>query len=283
MVLVTGATGMIGNYVVKKLLARGYGVRGLSRSSGGDVADKKAVNRAMDGVGAVVHLAACLDLTLGRDEFFKTNVLGMKNILESARLMKVPTVVNVSSGVVYGGGVMIDEKTPLKKGTVDNYVGSKIEALRLVEKYRKKGQNVINVFPTAVIDVNRKAEMKSRGLIRFVWKVMGGIPGGLMGMFGPRWRRINCVLVEDVANGIILAMEKGGVNEDYILGGVDITIESYLKKMVAIYKRWYCPVRLPGWIAEKMWRVSFEDKCFSIIKAKKEIGYIPTRTRKLFC
>jgi nucleoside-diphosphate-sugar epimerase len=249
----------------------------------GDITDIETLSGLMDGVTKIIHMAACLDLSLPLEQFYKINVEGTKNIFDMALENKVKLIINTSSAVVFGGNPdkIKNEKTVIKKFNLDNYAKSKIKNLQLVDEYRKYDLNIINVYPTAVIDINKKPKLESTKLMGLIWRIAGGIPGGIVGLFGSGKRKINYVLVEDVANGIVLAMEKGKKNSDYILGGENIMIKDYLKKMARIYHSWYLPIRIPSWVVKKLWHISVGNNCFSSEKAKKEIDYDLRGTRKL--
>jgi len=288
-ILVTGGTGMIGSYVVKNLLEKNYQVVVLTRRKKinkknlnyfkGDISDMRTLSGLMKNVSVVIHLAACSDLTLPLPEFNKINIQGTKNILDLAIKNGVKLIINTSSTVVFGGSPLVEknEKTVFKNGVLDKYTETKIKNLFLINEYRNKNLNIINVYPTAVIDINKKPKLNSQKIINLIWKITGGIPGGLMGLFGSGKRWINYVLVEDVSKGIILAMEKGRKNGDYILGGENILIKDYLKKMAKIFKSYYFPIRFPSWMTKVIWKISLEDNRFSILRAKKELNYFPKK------
>ena len=70
-------------------------------------------------------------------------------------------------------------------------------------------------------------------LQRFLWeKVGGGVPGGIINLIGKGSRILNCVLMEDLVKGLLLAAEKGSSGEEYILGGANITAKNYLKLLL---------------------------------------------------
>lgn len=119
LVLVTGASGMLGRAVAADLLVRGYRVRTFHRGSGtlpgaesvrGSVTDQAAVARAVDGVDAVVHLAAKVSFTGDWEEFVATNIDGTRHLLEAARAAGVPDFVFVSSpSVAHLGSSIVGE------------------------------------------------------------------------------------------------------------------------------------------------------------------------------
>jgi nucleoside-diphosphate-sugar epimerase len=116
-VLVTGASGLLGSAVARGLVARGDDVRTLQRRPSGvpgaqDVAgsltDPDAVARAVDGVDAVVHLAARVSLAGAREEFDAVNVGGTSLLLDAAERAGVRRFVQVSSpSVAHAGSSLV--------------------------------------------------------------------------------------------------------------------------------------------------------------------------------
>jgi nucleoside-diphosphate-sugar epimerase len=108
LILVTGSAGRIGQAAVQELKARGHRVRGFDlvstpgadESHVGSLTDFVAVCQAVEGAGAVIHLAATPD----DDDFFTkllpNNVVGVYHVLEAARLAGVARLVLASSGQV---------------------------------------------------------------------------------------------------------------------------------------------------------------------------------------
>ena len=108
LVLVTGSSGRIGRAAVQELQARGHRVRGFDRvpTPGladmvtGDLTDEAAIARAMQGVQAVVHLAATPDDADFLAEIVPNNIVGVYHVLEQARAAGVRRLVLASSGQV---------------------------------------------------------------------------------------------------------------------------------------------------------------------------------------
>ena len=104
-VLVTGASGLLGGAVAGLLAGRGHKVRTFQRRAGspgtdfvaGSVSDPEAAARAVDGMDAVIHLAAKVSFTGEWREFEDTNILGTQVLLKAARSAGVRDVVFVSS------------------------------------------------------------------------------------------------------------------------------------------------------------------------------------------
>ncbi len=137
MILITGATGLSGHFVVLELLRRGHAVRGLARASSaarlqslgidvaiGDLADPDSLRRACDGVDGIVH-AACTDTDSTVD------IAATQALLDG---WQAGPFVFFSSLDVYGYSTapLIDEDTPLDEGHNDN-ARCKVVCERLLE------------------------------------------------------------------------------------------------------------------------------------------------------
>ncbi|QCR20770.1 NAD-dependent epimerase/dehydratase family protein [Agrococcus sp. SGAir0287] len=116
-VLVTGASGFLGRAVTAALVAEGHAVRTLQRRPSGvtgasdvlgTVADAAAIARAIDGVDAVVHLAAKVSLAGDPAEFRAVNVEGTRTLLDAAQAEGVQRFVQVSSpSVAHAGSALV--------------------------------------------------------------------------------------------------------------------------------------------------------------------------------
>lgn len=116
-VLVTGASGMLGREVALELLRAGHHVRVLQRGPSaladveevrGSITDAAVVETAMDGVDAVVHLAAKVSLAGDPAEFERVNVAGAEVVLDAAETAGVSRFVHISSpSVAHGGSALV--------------------------------------------------------------------------------------------------------------------------------------------------------------------------------
>ena len=157
-ILVTGGAGFIGSNLVDALLARGYSVRVLDNLSTGkrsnlpadkrveliegDVADAQVVRSALQGCGAVVHLAAVASVQASVDDpvgTHRSNLIGTLNVCEAMREAGVRRVVFASSAAVYGNngeGQAIDEDTP--KSPLTPYAADKLASEHYLDFYRRQ-------------------------------------------------------------------------------------------------------------------------------------------------
>ena len=159
-ILVTGADGFIGSHLVEELIKDGYEVRAFVFYNSfntwgwldtfpqetlqkievftGDVRDPNAVRTSMEGVDAVMHLAALIAIPFSYyapDTYVDTNIKGTLNILQAARALGTERVLVTSTSEVYGTAqyVPIDEKHPYQGQSP--YSATKIGADRLAESF----------------------------------------------------------------------------------------------------------------------------------------------------
>lgn len=132
-VLVTGSAGSIGRVVAPALVKRGHVVRGFDREASGrlddehrgDLTDRAAVDRAMEGVDAVVHLAAYPNNADFLDVLVPSNVIGLHHVFEAAREAGVRRMVLASSAQA-AVGAMRAEPHPVpidRRPTPRNHYG----------------------------------------------------------------------------------------------------------------------------------------------------------------
>jgi len=272
-VLVTGGTGTIGKKVVEKLIEKKFKVYVLSRKK---LKENKKVTYLKGDINSdikikncdfIIHLAACLD-SRDKESCYLTNVDGTKNILNLAKKLKIKKLVHISTIMVFKDSLnKVGNENWKKEKKSDNfYIDSKINAELIVKESTIPS---VIVYPTAVLDLKNRAEPYGSDIARFLWKIAGGFNGCISCLFGSGQRIFNYVLVDDIANGIILALEKGKMGESYILGGENIEVSKYLKKMARFYKTHTLPIRIPNFFAKST------NMNFSSQKAINDLNYNP--------
>lgn len=253
-VLVTGASGFVGSAVARALVARGDDVRVLLREGSsrkniegidcriliGDMRDVKAVTKAMEGVRHVFHVAADYRLW-ARDptEIVRNNLEGARAVMEAARTTGVERIVYTSSVAALKpvAGRAVDETSRHDEVTVIGvYKKSKLVAERLVERLAGEGLPVVIVSPSTPIGPR---DIKPTPTGRIIVEAANGRMPAFVDT------GLNLVHVDDVAQGHLLALDKGRIGENYILGGEDVRLRDMLALIAPLVGRKPPRVRLP--------------------------------------
>jgi len=225
--LVTGATGLVGNNVVRMLLSRGEPVRAFVRSHTssdralaglpievcrGSLSDEAAVQAAVDGARIVVHSAAMVHCGWRhRAEMMEANVEGTRIVAAAARRAGA-RLVHVSSVDAIGlraDRAPADEDTPPGGMPECPYVVTKRDAERVVHEEIARGLDAVIVNPVYMLGPWDWKPSSGRMLLEV---------GSGKGLFAPPGAN-DFVDVRDVAGGILAAAERGRPGRRYILGG----------------------------------------------------------------
>ncbi len=242
-VFVTGGTGFIGTNLVRSLLQEGYSVRALVRPTSrldnlqglgvetvkGDLNDPDLYQQ-MQGCQVLFHVAAHYSLwQADREALYQSNVLGTRNILAAARKAKIERTVYTSSVAAIGvgqPGEIVDEthQSPVEK-LIGHYKKSKFFAEQEALKAAQAGQDVTIVNPSTPIGPwDIKPTPTGDIILRFLRRQMPAyVDTGL-----------NLIDVRDVAQGHLLALEKGKTGDRYILGHQNLTLKAMLDQIAQI-------------------------------------------------
>lgn len=305
-VLVTGATGFVGSAVVRALLARGRAVRVLVRLRSrrdnldglavepieGDLTDAASLARAVAGCAAVVHVAADYRIWVPDPRaMLRANVEGTRALMLAALAAGVGRVVHCSSVAALGltgTSEPADETTPVDPAKIIGiYKQSKYQAEQAVlELVRGRGLDAVIVNPAAPIGP-RDIRPTPTG------RMIADAASGRMPAYVDTG--LNVVHVDDVADGHVLALERGRTGERYILGGENLGMKALLALVaheagrrppalrLPIAALW--PVALgcealarlgvPPLVVRDHLRMARKKMFFSSDKAIAELGYAP--------
>jgi len=300
--LITGATGFLGWHVARLLVERGHKVRALVRPSStlkeldaetctGDLRDPDSLARAVKGCDTVFHIAADYRLwARNQAEMYASNVEGTRNLLTAARREGVERFVYTSTVGCIGmtEGAMGDENTPI---TLDEMTGpykrSKFLAEQVAIEFSRDRFPVWIVNPTAPVgDHDWKPTPTGKMIVDFL---RGGMPAYLD-------TGLNIVDADDIAEGHLLALEKGRPGERYILGCRNMTLCEIFEALEGISGRKAPKFRIPYMVAyvagavSTAWagvarteprapldgvRMARKKMWVSHAKAERELGYRP--------
>jgi nucleoside-diphosphate-sugar epimerase len=240
---VTGGTGFIGSRVVRRLRDRGDDVVVLARrpekASGldaeiveGDLGDADAIRRGVEGCQAVFHIAA--DYRVGmptskRESMYDSNVRGTERVLDAADDAGVDRIVYVSTVNAFGNtnGRVVDETYARNEsdGFVSYYDETKYRAHKLAQERAAQGAPIVIVQPGLVYGPGDHAIVGTM----IEQASTGKMPAKAFPELG-----LNMVFVDDVADGILLAHDKGQAGESYVLGGEITTQGEMIDKAARI-------------------------------------------------
>ena len=303
-VLVTGAAGYTGFALACSLVAAGVGVRGLVRKPSqdhdlapagvevlsGDVRDRATIERALEGIDTVYHLAAVFRRAGIPDTEYRTvHVDGTRNLVECSAVAGVRRFVHCSTVGVHGsvGPGPASEDAPLRPG--DIYQQTKLEGEQMAVRTAERA-----ALPLTVV---RPGPIYGPGERRFL-KMIGGVARRRFVLVGDGSPRFQMVYVDDLVEGIRLAGESpNAVGRTYILTGEEApTLAELVSEIADVARvpapRWRVPV-WPVWLAGALCeavciplriepplfrrRVRFftSNRWFDTSRARAELGYQP--------
>jgi len=254
--LVTGASGFIGGAVAQALVRRGADVRVLLRPGTvpnlaepgeveifrGDLRDAQAVRAAIRGRDAVFHAGALYSFSAPPSEVAAVNVGGTRNVIDAVRA-EGSRLVYTSSIAAVGAmhdGVLPDERSMPVGPAPGPYKKSKREAEDLVRREAQAGLDAVIVNPTFPVGARDVKPTPTGCVIRDF--LDGRMPAYVdTGM--------NVIDVEDVAEGELLAFDRGERGERYILGHANLTMREFLDELATISGRKPPRFRMPHAVA----------------------------------
>jgi nucleoside-diphosphate-sugar epimerase len=247
--IVTGGTGFIGGHVVRLLRSRGDEVVALVRAPAragsvaglgcvlaeGDVTDARAVRRAAEGCDAAFHLAGVYRVGISRRDWpamYAANVRGTEVVLDAAADAGVPRIVYASTCNIFGNtrGRVVDEtyQRPLQDGFLSFYDETKYLAHQIALQRIGRGVPLVIAQPGGVYGAGDHSEVG--------WMIRQLLAGRLRFRLFPELG-LTFVHVEDAAEGLVLAHDRGRAGEAYVLGGEIATMGDLLDRVAAIAGR----------------------------------------------
>jgi nucleoside-diphosphate-sugar epimerase len=311
-VLVTGGTGFLGRRLVERLLAAGRPVAVLGRTPSpeleargvrfirGTLDDAAAVRAACAGMGTVFHVAAKVGVWGAWDDYFRTNVLGTRAVLDGCRAHGVARLVHTSTpSVVYNGADLAgaDESLPLTTACPSPYPLTKAIAEREVRAASGAALRTVSLRPHLIWGV---------GDPHLVPRVLARARAGRLRIIGGGLNRVDMVHVENAVDAHLLA-EQALTQGDggrvagrayFITNGEPVVLWDWINGLLEalgeprVTRRVPLPVaRAAGAACELAWRLLplageppltrfvaaelAKDHWFSLDAARRDLGYGP--------
>ena len=298
--LITGASGFVGSAVLRVLLKKGFQIRSLLRSSSnsenlsglnveivhGDLRDPASLDNALKGCDSLFHVAADYRLwAKNTNEIYQSNVDGTINIMRAAQRQKISKIVYTSSVATLGinrDETPADENTPVTfSDMIGDYKKSKFLAEEKVKKMIQEDSlpaTIVN--PSAPIGPR---DIKPTPTGRIICQAASGKVPAFVDT------GLNIVHVDDVAQGHLLAMEKGEIGERYILGGDDMTLKAIINYLCISENIDPPKIKLPhnlilpiAWIMECIAVITQNEPRATVdgVKMSKKIMYFSSKKAK---
>lgn len=239
---ITGATGLVGSYIARKLVSEGKEVYALKRKNSntqsvvvegqinwveGDILDVSLIFEVLKGMDYVIHAAASVSmLAKDKEETLKVNIEGTANMVNAALENGVKKFCHISSIAAIGVAekvVKIDEKASWNDDSKDFiYAKSKHYAEREVWRGMAEGLNAVIVNPSTVLG-GGSWEKSSGQIISFIAKGIMYYPQG----------SINLVDAEDVTEIVYRLLHSEIHNERFILNAANIPYKDFFTEVAA--------------------------------------------------
>lgn len=301
-VVVTGANGFLGSWLTKRLIQDGYDVHIVTRKNSdlselknlkftnhiGDVTESETLDPAFESAEIVFHLAGVVAYKKEhRNLMEQVNVQGTQNVVSAVQRKNVKKLLHLSSVVAIGAGFhphqILNEQSEFNLSHLDlGYFETKRKAEVIVMDAYNKGLIQPYIVNPSTIYGSADAKKGSRSVQlkvaqgRFPFYTSGGV---------------NVVAVEDVIDGILLAINKGQSGQRYILSGENWTIKKLFSEIADSAGVQAPQLLLPnfalhtigtlgdifkgiGISKENAW-TSTMFHWFDNTKAKKELGFNP--------
>jgi len=269
-VLVTGATGFLGEHLCRVLVERGHEVRGLARSRSGvltdlgvehvrgDVLSGPELDQALVGVVAVFHLAGAVSRDPSdAQRMMRLHVDGTRRVLERMAAAGITRMVLASTSGTIGVSrdeAVLDETAPYAEEIVAGwpYYASKIYQERLAfEHGTRLGIEVVAVNPSLLLGPGDRRLSSTGDVRKFPKGPIPTVPDGGM----------NFVDARDAAEATATALEHGRAGERYLLGGPNWTMKEFFGRLGRVSNvsppRLKLPSKLNRWgasLIEELWR-----------------------------
>lgn len=306
--LITGATGFIGPWLIKRLISQGHRCRCLVRSSAkakvlsglnnveifeGDITDEASLKGIASDMDCLFHLATlghAHNFKVSKGMFKKVNVIGTENIMKEAAKAGIEKIVHCSSVAAMGICSDLPAIESSKCHPHHPYGMSKLGAEEIVRELHRNEE-----LPAVII---RFSMVYGPGDWRDILRITRFVKRRIIPKIGNRPKLTPLIHVDDAVEGLILAMEKGGEGETYLITNKHSEPFDSILKIIKNTMNISCvTIPVPEWFAltaasgieilcktigkpplitRKNIESTLADRVFSVKKAREEIGFNPS-------
>lgn len=240
MIAITGASGLLGQHLVERLVGEGHPVAAVVRKDTtrfpqgvevreADVLDPLGLAQAVSGAATVVHAAGLVSFNpRRRDEIFAVNVEGTRNLVNACLKEGVPALVHISSVAALGRkpGLPVKEEDPWVGLYVNDYARSKY--LAELEAFRggEEGLTVSAVNPSVILSGN-PLHRSSGSLFDYAWREKPFYTSGTL----------NYVDIRDVADAVVKLVIAPQPGERFTLNGGSLLFAEFFKQVAAQWNK----------------------------------------------
>jgi nucleoside-diphosphate-sugar epimerase len=237
-ILLTGASGFIGRYVLKLLIENGHDINVLVRDPSklicknnrgikvfkGNINDYDSVFKSMEDCVIVIHLAALVSSSAKYpSDFYRSNLQGTRNMLTAAEKNKTKKFIFTSSlsAHAFSHNAILNEDAIIKSEKYfSKYAETKGRAEELVMEYSKKGLSYIIIYPARVFGIGPLTDSNGASKALSLY-----LKNKLPFLIDHGNQYASWTFVEDAAKGIVSAALSSISNERFILGGENKTLD----------------------------------------------------------
>jgi len=306
MILLTGATGYLGSQIAQEIIAHKLPLRVLVREPArlafelsaagcevvpGDFTNLAVLQKACEGAEALIHTAALVKMWVrDRREFWRINVAGFENLLQTAANSGIQRIIYTSSFIALGPSDYASaDETLVHHGPYSNeYEKTKAQALSWLRAQKGK-YPVITLLPGVIYGPGPKTEGNLVG--GMVDQYLAGKFPGVLGDGNQRW---SFAYMPDVVAAHLTALEKAKPGQQFVLGGDNRSLNDFFRVLAEISGVRRRVHHLPYWAGEMAGGLEImrarlldhsphltpgvvdifkKDWVYSSIKATAELGY----------
>lgn len=250
MIVITGATGLLGSHLIERFSAAGIPIAGLCRpgkesllppgvtTRTGDVLDQPSLREAFEGAEAVIHSAAFVSFNPRRkSQIYEVNAEGTRNVVNTCLQLGIPRLIHISSVAALGRkrNEIITETSAWTEAD-SAYGHSKYLAELEVFRGMEEGLEVSLVNPSVILSASRPGQSSS-ALLDYVWQQKNFYVDGVL----------NYVDARDVAEVVFQLYEKPAPGEKFILSAGSISLHEFFRQTAVLMGKRAPGIKVSPW------------------------------------